>query len=68
MWIELPEAVKMYARFCQVRYGEAAGKTVREKAQELQRKGDQQGHKIWSDVAQEIERDSVTRRSSTPVQ
>ena len=55
MWIALPEAVSMYARFCQARYGTAAIKTVREKAQELKRKGDIQGHKVWSDVAREIE-------------
>jgi len=63
MWIKLPEAVKMYARFCEARYGTSASKTVREKAQQLKLKGDLQGHQIWIDVAAEIEHASVTHSS-----
>jgi hypothetical protein len=54
----------MYARLCETRCGRAASKTGREKAQELKRKGDVQGHKIWNDVAEEIEQRNATRRSS----
>jgi hypothetical protein len=62
MWIALPDAITMYARFCQARYGAAATQRVREKARELQRKGDMQGHRIWNDVAHEIERSAVTHK------
>ena len=56
MWIELPDAVKMFARYCKARYGTAASERVREKADELGQKGDLQGQLIWRDVAREIER------------
>jgi hypothetical protein len=61
MWIALPEAVTIYARFCQARYGTGAGKAVRDKARELKRKGDLQGHEIWNKVAQEIDHLARTR-------
>jgi hypothetical protein len=63
MWIELPEAVKMYARFGEARYGEAASPMVREKAWDLERQGDLHGHQVWTDVAHEIEHPRVARRS-----
>ena len=63
MWIERPEAVKMYARFCKKRYGRAASTVVREKAIELKLKGDLRGHEIWNEVACEIEQSAVTRSS-----
>jgi len=63
MWIELPEAVKMYARYCERRYGVAACQKVRERADELRRKGDLRGQQIWNDVAREIERPTVTPAS-----
>ena len=63
MWIELPEAVKIYARFCEARYGKSAIKSVRDKARELKRKGDLEGHRIWNDVAEEIEQSIVTPNS-----
>jgi hypothetical protein len=66
MWIALPEAVTMYARFCQARYGTVAGKMVRAKAQELRLKGDLQGHKIWTDVAREIEHSAGTHQRASP--
>ena len=68
MWIALPEAVRMYARFCEARYGTAASKAVREKAKELKRKGDLQGYQIWNDVAGEIERSTVTHPSPNTAQ
>jgi hypothetical protein len=63
MWIALPDAVTMYARFCRARYGTAATKMVRKKAQALRLKGDLEGHRIWSDVAREIEHSTSTRQS-----
>jgi hypothetical protein len=63
MWIELPEAVKIYARFCKARYGSGAGKAVREKANELKRRGDIHGHRIWTEVAEQIEHPTGTEGS-----
>jgi len=59
MWIELPEAVKIYARYCSARYGTAASKRVRRKADELKRIGDLEGHQIWHEVAREIEQSTA---------
>src|SRR5262245_10845977 len=55
MWIDQHEAVEMYARFFKKRHGRSASKRVREKAEELKRKGDLRGHEIWNDVAREME-------------
>jgi hypothetical protein len=66
MWIALPEAVTMYARFCRARYGMVASKMVRAKARELRLKGDFQGHKIWTDVAREIEHSTGTYQQESP--
>lgn len=55
MWVEQHEAVKIYARFFKKLHGRAAGKRVREKAEELKRKGDLRGHEIWTAVAREME-------------
>jgi hypothetical protein len=55
VWVEQHEAVKIYARFFKKRHGRAAGKRVREKAEELKRKGDLRGHEIWTAVAREME-------------
>jgi hypothetical protein len=64
MWIQFHEAAKIYARFCEARYGTVASRTVREKAQELKRKGDLDGYHVWNDVARQIEHPTVTPRSS----
>jgi len=63
MWITLPEAVEIYARFFQSRYGAAASQVARRKAQQLEAKGDQQGCQAWNGVAQQIEQLSVVRPS-----
>jgi hypothetical protein len=68
MWIALPDAVRMYARFCHARYGTVASKMAQEKAIELKQKGDLQGHQIWSDLAREIEHRTVTPPSSPAAQ
>ena len=59
MVIGLPDAVKIYARFCRARYGAAAIKMVRDKAVELRLKGDLHGHQVWNDVARELEHSTV---------
>jgi hypothetical protein len=46
----------MYARFCRAHYGAAAGDTVRATAKQMERKGDHEGRRVWSEVAAEIER------------
>jgi len=55
------EAVLMYAQFLRTRHGAAASKLARKKAQTLQDEGDVEGHKVWSAVA-----DAVDRPSSWP--
>jgi hypothetical protein len=64
MWITVPEAINIYARFCRARYGSAAGNLVVERARQLEEKDALQGHQIWNDVAREIERLRVTSLSS----
>jgi len=56
MWIDLPEAIHLYARYCRARYGSSATKVVQERATQLSEKGDLDGERIWSDLAREIER------------
>lgn len=61
MWIGSNDAVVMFARYCHARFGKAARKSVRAKAKELRRRGDIEGHDIWSKVAEEIEREPNSR-------
>jgi hypothetical protein len=65
MWITLPEAVGMYARAWRTRYGTAALKMVREKAQDLKQRGDLQGHEVWSEVARQLEHPVAMPRPET---
>jgi len=53
------QSVEMYARFMMARQGHKASKAAREKAEFLARQGDLDGHKIWNEVA-----DAVDRRKS----
>jgi hypothetical protein len=55
MWIDIGEAIKIYARVCQKRYGAGASSKVREKAHELEVIGDSEGSRIWDAVAREID-------------
>ena len=50
------EAVEMYARYWVARHGRGGSKLARETASSLQRKGDLEGHKIWNEVAEAIDR------------
>ena len=65
MWISEQEAVEMYARFLAARHGTAASKLARKKASSLQLSGDLEGHRIWNDVADTIER--RPKHTSTPL-
>lgn len=49
------DAVEIYARFCQARFGSKASEEVRNRAKRLQQQGDLDGYKIWNQVAAEIE-------------
>ena len=55
MIITLNEAIKMYARVCQVRYGENARAKVKATARQLEKKGDLEGHRVWNQVARELD-------------
>ena len=56
MWPTRDDAVVMYARFCEARYGVGAYGKVRWQATQLALKGDLGGEKIWNEVAEEIKR------------
>lgn len=56
MWIGHHEAIEMYARFCRAHYGAAAGDTARATARQMERKGDHEGRRVWTEVAAEIEK------------
>ena len=56
MWMPTKaEAVEMYARFWATRYGTTASKSARRMAVSLEMKGDLEGHKVWSEVAEAID-------------
>jgi hypothetical protein len=67
MWISSDQAVEMFARYCRARFGKTASKTVRAKAHALHKRGDIEGHTVWSKVAEEIEKHGKprARRQST---
>jgi hypothetical protein len=64
MWPTREDAVVMYARFCQARYGLNAYEKVKERAKQLARNGDLAGEKIWTEVAAEIEKVPRNSRAS----
>ena len=70
MWITKYEAIEMYARILVARHGAAlAGWMARETAAKLQLKGDNEGHVVWSRVADAVERrsPSIIVESVTPL-
>jgi hypothetical protein len=56
MWVTHQDAIEIYARFCRAHYGAAAETTVRARAKDLERNGDLEGHRVWNEVAAEIEK------------
>jgi hypothetical protein len=51
----------MFARYCRARFGKKAIHKVKEKAKALQKRGDLEGHEVWSRVADEIEMNKSKR-------
>lgn len=56
MWVTHQDAIEMYARFCRAHYGTTASEMVRAKAMDLEKRGDQEGLRVWNEVAEEIEK------------
>jgi hypothetical protein len=56
MWIDIDDAIQMYARFWRARHGAAGTKAVRQRAEQLKKSGDAEGHRVWSKVAEEIQK------------
>jgi hypothetical protein len=66
MWIPTKaEAVEMYARFWASRYGHSANVSAREMAASLKKKGDFEGHKVWNQVADAVDRLEQNKRRPT---
>jgi hypothetical protein len=66
MWMPTKtEAVEMYARFWAARYGHTASVSAREMAISFKMKGDLEGHKVWIEVADTIERLRQEKRQTT---
>ncbi len=63
MGITTDDAVVMFARYCRARFGKAARRQVRAKAKALRRRGDVAGERVWTRVAEEIERKPGSRPS-----
>ena len=55
MHISVNDAVKIYARACKARYGRMARKVVLATAQSLRTRGDQEGVRVWEQVANELD-------------
>ena len=55
MWITPEEAVVIYARFCRARFGARAKDVVSAKARDLEKCGDLEGKRVWTEVARELD-------------
>jgi hypothetical protein len=63
MWmVTQHEAIKMYARMFKARHGRAASKLARKTAVSLQSQGDLEGHDVWNEVADTIDREQQGKR------
>lgn len=63
MWdISTDQAVEMYARFCQARYGTHARTMVERKAVELRNAGDAEGERVWMKVKRALDATQDTDR------
>jgi len=55
VWIDLDEAIRIYARMLQSRFGPVRGaKLARESAKQMLAKSDFHGAKVWEAVADEL--------------
>jgi hypothetical protein len=63
MWlITEAEAVEIYARYFAARHKSTASQRARDTANSLQSKGDLNGHKVWNEVADTIDRHQQEKR------
>jgi len=63
MWmVTQDEAIEMYARMFTARHGNAASKLARKTAHSLETQGDLEGHKVWNEVADRIDRNRRDER------
>jgi len=56
MWITQDEAVVIFARYFHAKFGQSASSRARANAKALERRGDTDGHAVWSKVALEIDK------------
>ena len=63
MFLTEQDAVRIYARFCLAHFRKAARIRANKKAQFLKNRGDMKGHRVWTEVAQEIEKREGTLAS-----
>jgi hypothetical protein len=54
MWIDLADAIKIYARMCRARFGRAGPRIILARAEELRRRGDLEGADVFKQVAREL--------------
>jgi hypothetical protein len=66
MWLTKEDAVEMHARFLVAHHGLAASRLAREKAAWFQAKGDAEGHLIFNQVADNIDRRQSRSKMSRP--
>jgi hypothetical protein len=66
MWPSFKDAVEMYASFLIARHESGASGYARKTAGSLENEGDHEGHEIWNEVADIIDRrqsNKMSRRS-----
>jgi len=62
MWININDAIRIYARMLRARLGSIRGaKAARDTANHLRAKGDWSGVEVWEAVATELMPDKVPR-------
>ncbi len=68
MQVTSHDAVVMFARYCRARLGKAASRKVRATAKVLEKRGDLEGHAVWNQVADEIDKGvkPVSKPASKP--
>jgi hypothetical protein len=73
MWIELDEAIQIYAKALRARQGRLARKSVLRTIQDLRAKGDEEGVQVWEKLAAELNssesaRDNPRATATMPAQ
>ena len=62
MWINIDDAIRIYARMLRARLGSIRGaKAARDAANRLRAKGDWPGVEVWEAVATELMPDKISR-------